>query len=115
MADVCPQRAVTMAIRNRAPFNERSLPVVQGIQSVFANPEYRPPLTVRMLYYQLSTKMGLVPFLDPGYDQVQRITLKMRQLGLLPWGWFADRARRVDGTDGLYSDPSMFWETVANA
>jgi hypothetical protein len=100
--------------RQRDPFNRATMPLVDAIKATFADPEYKPPLTVRMLYYQLSTKLGLVPFSQKGYDRVQYLTLRMRQLGMLPWGWFADRGRSVDGLHNLFSGPSDYWEGVAN-
>jgi hypothetical protein len=102
--------------RERPPFYSKTIPIVEGIKKVFADPEYKPPLTVRMLYYQLSTKMGLVPFDEngstKGYDKTQYITLRMRQLGILRWDWFADRARQVDGRHNLFADMSDYWDRV---
>jgi hypothetical protein len=80
----------------RRAFYKSSQPIVDGVIAAFE--EDGPPLTVRRIYYVLSTKYGLVVFSERGYDQVQRLTLRMRRLGVVPWGWFADRTRRVDVT-----------------
>src|SRR5262249_35354974 len=76
--------------------------------------DYGPPLTVRMIFYQLATKLGLVPFSDKGYDKTCYLTLRMRRLGMVPWGWFADRTRRVD-QEASWSGIADFLESVKAA
>lgn len=74
----------------RSVFNRKSLPIIEEIKAVFQR--YTPPLTVRQVYYQLASS-GLVPLSKAGYSQAQRLQLKLRELEIVPWDWYADRAR----------------------
>jgi hypothetical protein len=50
------------------------------------------PQTVRQLFYKL-TSYGVVPKTENGYGRVCYHSLKMRQLGILPYQWLADNTR----------------------
>jgi hypothetical protein len=76
--------------KKRPDFNRKSEPIVEAIKAVFER--YTPPLTVRQVYYQLASS-GLVQLSKSGYSTAQRLQLKLRELGVIPWGWYADRAR----------------------
>lgn len=55
--------------------------------------EAERPITVRGLFYRVMSR-GLVPKTERGYSQVQKLTLKLRRTGELPYGWIADSSRR---------------------
>ena len=76
----------------RGAFTRDSLPIVEAIQGIFTR--FAPPLTVRQVYYQLAT-VGLVPLSQQGYRQAQRLLLRVREEGMVPWHHFADRTREV--------------------
>jgi hypothetical protein len=95
----------------RPAFNHASLVLVEAIIKVFH--EYKPPLTVRQVYYQLATR-GLVPLSAQGYRQAQRLLLRVREEEIIPWEWFADRTRRrVQAPQ--WDDASDFVDTVRGA
>lgn len=52
------------------------------------------PQTVRQLFYKL-TSYGVTPKTENGYSQVCYHSLRMRQLGILPYSWLADNTRWV--------------------
>ncbi len=61
-----------------------------GVLRVFD--EVETPVTVRQMFYQLETR-GLVPKSEAGYRQVAYQLLRMRRMGIVPYGWFADATR----------------------
>ena len=69
----------------------KSQALIDAILQVFQ--KYKPPLTVRQIYYQLAS-VGLVPLSQQGYRQAQRLLLEVRERGVVPWAYFADRTRR---------------------
>lgn len=51
------------------------------------------PMTLRALYYRLASA-GHTPATDKGYDQLKRLTKKLRESGQVPiTGWIVDRVR----------------------
>jgi len=68
----------------------RSLEIQQAIQQIFD--ELKPRLTVRQIYYALTVK-GVIPKTESGYRQTCYQLGKMRELGLIPYGWIADNTR----------------------
>ena len=63
-------------------------------QLIFAWAEEHHPVTVRQLFYRLST-LESVPKDDSGYNSVQRVCANMRRDGELPYAWIADNTRWV--------------------
>ena len=63
-------------------------------QLIYEWAEEYHPVTVRQLFYRLST-LEAVPKEDSGYDAVQRVCANMRREGLLPYAWIADNTRWV--------------------
>lgn len=63
-----------------------------AILSWFA--EVGPPMTVRQVYYRMST-LGIVPKTDAGYRKVQTQLTNMRRAGTIPYYWISDNTRRV--------------------
>ena len=69
------------------------------------------PITVRGVFYQ-AVGRGLVPKDETkGYRLVQRRLMKLRETGDIPYGWIADRSRRVLG-HARYQDAADFARTV---
>src|SRR5829696_10024117 len=69
------------------------------------------PITVRGAFYRAVAR-GLVPKDETkGYRVVQRRLLKLRESGEIPYGWIADRSRRVLGYT-RYRDADEFARTV---
>jgi hypothetical protein len=96
---------------SRAAFNRASHELVNAIATVFDR--FEPPLTVRQVYYQLA-KDGLVPLSKKGYRQAQRLLVRVREEGIVPWAYFADRTRvRIQAAQ--WEDVEDFGETVRNA
>ena len=54
--------------------------------------ELEPRLTVRQIYYALTVR-GAVPKTEQGYRQTIYQLGKMRQRGIIPYGWIADHTR----------------------
>ena len=52
------------------------------------------PVTVRQLFYRLST-LDAVPKTEAGYKMVSRLCTLMRQNQEIPYEWFADNSRRI--------------------
>lgn len=99
------------ARQQREAFTGKSKTIVAGIAEVFE--KYKPPLTVRQVFYQLAT-VGLVPLSRKGYRQAQRLLLRVRELELVPWESFADRGReRIRPSQ--WDDVVSFMETVNGA
>lgn len=96
----------------RAPFNRNTQKIVDGIVRVFET--FDPPLTVRMIFYQCATKLGLVQFSEKGYSQICYLTLRMRRLGVVPWNWFADRTRKVEQV-AMWNGVDDFMESVRHS
>lgn len=61
-------------------------------QAILAFCEEHQPVTVRGIYYHLTT-LGLVPKTDAGYQKVARDCKKLRMQGELPWSYIADNTR----------------------
>jgi hypothetical protein len=70
--------------------HEATLDLQFEILDVFA--DIAPPLTVRQMYYQLTTRKA-VDKTEAGYNRVQRELTKMRRAGTIPYGWLADNSR----------------------
>lgn len=70
--------------------HEATLDLQFEILDVFA--DIAPPLTVRQVYYQLTTRKA-VDKTEAGYNKVQRELTKMRRAGTIPYGWLADNSR----------------------
>ena len=62
-------------------------------QAIIAFVEQHHPVTVRQVYYNL-TSTGLVPKTDAGYQKVVRACNDLRFSGDLPFRYFADSTRR---------------------
>lgn len=89
----------------------KSVPIARGILKAFD--DYGTGLTVRQVYYQLAS-FGLVPLCRSGYRQAQNMTMRLRELDIIPWGWFADRAReRIQRA--AWDDASEFADAVAQS
>jgi len=72
-------------------FNAPTLPLAIGLCSIIAEEK---PLTVRRCLYRASVQ-GLVDGTDnASYSRVQRLVLKLRREGLIPYGWISDSSRR---------------------
>lgn len=95
----------------RAAFTASSRPLVDAIVGIFET--IKPPLTVRQVYYQLASA-GLVPLSRKGYRQAQRLLLRVREEGIVPWSYFADRARQVV-KPSQWEDVQDFADTVGRA
>ena len=59
---------------------------------IYAWAEEHNPVTVRQLFYRLST-LDAVPKNEAGYKSVGTICTKMRRAGDLPYNWIADNTR----------------------
>lgn len=71
--------------------HDRSNRIQVAILDTFA--EQGPPMTVRQIFYQLSSK-GVVPKDETkGYRPVQSQLTVMRRNGSIPYGWLADNTR----------------------
>jgi hypothetical protein len=69
------------------------------------------PITVRRAFYR-AVVQGMMPKDETkGYRVVQRRLLKLRESGEIPYGWIADRSRRVLGY-ARYRDADEFARTV---
>lgn len=80
---------------------ENTLKIYNGVQAIFN--EYGAPLTVRQVFYQLSSR-GLVDKTENGYRQAQNVLKEMRFKGIIPFNYFADNTRyqiKPDSYDGL--------------
>jgi hypothetical protein len=96
---------------SRATFNRASKTLITAIEEVFE--KYEPPLTVRQVYYQLASS-GLVPLSRQGYRQAQRLLLRVREEGIIPWESFADRGReRIKPS--AWANAEDFADTVSTA
>ena len=60
--------------------------------AIFDWADQQKPVTVRQLFYRLST-LDLVPKTDAGYKAIGRICTKMREAGDLPYTWLVDNTR----------------------
>ncbi len=54
--------------------------------------EMQPRLTVRQIYYALTVRKK-VPKTEAGYGQTRYRLTKMREQGIIPYGWIADNTR----------------------
>ena len=64
----------------------------QRQEAIYHWSELHHPVTVRQLYYRLST-VDLCPKDDKGYRAIQRVGANMRKEGILPWAWITDSSR----------------------
>ena len=72
-------------------FNAPTLPLAIGLCDTI---EAEKPLTVRGCLYRTVVR-GLVPGTDDAsYNRVQRLVLKLRRKGFIPYGWISDSSRR---------------------
>lgn len=74
----------------RGRVREESIDLHIAIHSVLT--DIAPPMTVRQIYYQLTTRKA-VEKTDAGYDRVQRALTDMRRNGSIPYNWIADNSR----------------------
>lgn len=70
--------------------HDASVQLQIAIHNVFA--AIGPPMTVRQVYYQLTT-VKAVEKTEAGYDRVQRTVTTMRRNGSIPYHWLADNSR----------------------
>jgi hypothetical protein len=73
-----------------SPWRGKSLPVRDAVLQALA--DFDGSMSVRQLYYQVVTQ-GAVSNCEESYAKVQRIVLRMRRLGEIPWGRIVDRGR----------------------
>lgn len=69
---------------------QETIELHRAIHAVMA--DIAPPMTVRQVYYQLTTRKA-VEKTDAGYDRVQRALTDMRRNGSIPYNWIADNSR----------------------
>ena len=75
-----------MARRTKAEIDHIKLRIYQLCREM-------QPMTVRQLFYQLTT-LGVINKTEAEYKQtVCRLTANMRVAGELPWHWLADNTR----------------------
>ena len=74
----------------RGRIRQDSVDLHIAIHDVMA--DIAPPMTVRQVYYQLTTRKA-VDKTDAGYDRVQRALADMRRNGSIPYSWIADNSR----------------------
>ena len=87
----------------------RSRKIQKAIHQIFE--ESKPRLTVRQIYYAL-TVLGVIPKTEAGYRQTCYQLAKMREQGLIPYGWIADNTRwqiKPD-TDRSMEDALARWQ-----
>lgn len=66
------------------------------------------PMTVRQAFYQAVVNY-LVIKSDTGYNFIQKQLLKLRQDGVMPYGWITDSSRNVKGY-AQYEDKEHFYQ-----
>ncbi|MBM3982083.1 MAG: hypothetical protein FJ304_17830 [Planctomycetes bacterium] len=72
------------------------------------------PMTLRALYYRLASA-GHLPATDTGYNQLKRLTKKLREGGAIPiTGWIVDRVRSAIKPSS-WSGLADFGDTVRRA
>ncbi len=71
------------------PLAPETLALMDGLAKIMAE---QAPLTVRGAFYQAETA-GLVVKSEQGYRKVQRLLVKMREQGLIPWQAITDGTR----------------------
>lgn len=84
-----------------SPWRSKTLPVRNGVLDILAG--FDGPMSVRQVYYQLVTREVVANGVK-GYNQVQRVVLRMRRLGEVPWNRIVDRSRvklQRPGWDGI--------------
>jgi hypothetical protein len=82
------------------PVTADTIALMDGLETIVAA---MAPMSVRGAFYQASTR-GLVPKTEAGYRKVQRLLVKMREAGRIPWGQITDGTRtryRVQTFGGL--------------
>lgn len=76
--------------------------------------EAERPMTLRALYYRLASA-GHLPATDKGYNQLKRLTKKLREAGTVPvTGWLVDRVRATLKPSS-WSGLADFGDTVRQA
>lgn len=72
------------------------------------------PMTLRALYYRLASA-GYLPATDKGYNQLKRLSKKLREAGTVPvTGWLVDRVRATLKPSS-WSGLADFGDTVRQA
>jgi len=89
-------------------FRKESLELATEIERVFE--VFGPPMTVRQLYYQLVAR-GTIPNAQSAYLRLDRLSVRLREAEVLPWGWLIDRTREVQKVSA-WEDLPDFLETV---
>lgn len=69
---------------------DSTLTIYNEVLSIFN--EYGYPLTIRQIYYQLSSR-GLVPKTENGYNSTEHHIKEMRFKGIIPYWYFSDTSR----------------------
>jgi hypothetical protein len=64
--------------------------IQDAICAIFA--EQRPPLTIRQIFYALTTK-GVLPKIEKSYRKTCYQLKRMRESGAVAYGWIADNTR----------------------
>jgi hypothetical protein len=75
---------------NKYPTRAKSKRIQAAIAKIFL--EMEPKLTVRQIYYALTVR-DIVPKTEAGYRQTDYQLNKMRENGIIPYGWIADNTR----------------------
>ena len=77
------------------PLSPQTVALMNGLRTVLAE---QNPSTVRGAFYAAEV-LGLVDKSEAGYKKVQRLLMRMRDDGLIPWRWIADGTRYRRGPD----------------
>ena len=87
----------------------RSRKIQIAILQIFE--ELKPRLTVRQIYYALTVR-GVIAKTEAGYRQTCYQLGKMREQGLIPYGWIADNTRWQikPNTDRSMEDALARWQ-----
>ena len=62
--------------------------------AIYAVAEADNPVSIRHIFYRMVV-LGLVEKTDKGYQQLQKITVDMRDAKALPYAWIEDSSRRA--------------------
>ena len=80
--------------------------------AIYAVAEADRPVSVRHIFYRMVTQ-DLVEKSDRGYQQLQKVTVDMRDGGTLPYPWIEDSSRRAYMNTG-YAGVGSFAEVAAS-
>jgi len=69
---------------------DETLAIYNEVLKIFN--DYGPPLTIRQIYYQLSSR-GLIPKTENGYASTKHHLSQMRYKGIVPYNYFSDNTR----------------------